>query len=103
MGRTLALIVVSGGLVGLIAITAWLITGRIGPQVTELRLQLPQAVQNVRDYLGQYEWIRNSLDNLPTLNDWLARRSSTVVSQLTRIASTTAGVVTIFIVGILGI
>lgn len=104
MGRTFALIVVSGGLVGLIAITAWLITGRIGPQVTELRLQLPQAVQNVRDYLGQYEWIRNSLDNLPTLNDWLARRSGTVVSQLTGIASTTAGVVvSIFIVGILGI
>ncbi len=104
MGHGVALTLVSLGLVVSIAITAWLVTGRIGTQVAELRLQLPQAVQYVRDYLGQYEWARNALDNLPTLNDWLARRGGTVVSQLTGLASTTAGVVVnILIVGILGI
>jgi predicted PurR-regulated permease PerM len=104
MRHGFALILVSLGLVVLIAITAWLVTGRIGTQVAELRLQLPQAVQNVRGYLGQYEWVRNFLDNLPTLNDWLARRGGTVVSQLTGLASTTAGVaVNILIVGILGL
>jgi predicted PurR-regulated permease PerM len=104
MPRGFALILISVGLVVLIAITAWLVTGRIGTQVAELRLQLPQAVQNVRGYLGQYEWVRNALDNLPTFNDWLARRGGTVVSQLTGLASTTAGVVVnILIVGILGI
>ena len=104
LGHGFALVLVSLGLVVLIAITAWLVTGRIGSQVAELRLQLPQAVQNVRNYLGQYEWVRNALDSLPTFNDWLARRGGTVVSQLTGIASSTAGVVVnIFIVGILGI
>jgi predicted PurR-regulated permease PerM len=104
MGHGVALTLVSLGLVVSIAITAWLVTGRIGTQVAELRLQLPQAVQYVRDYLGQYEWARNALDNLPTLNDWLARRGGTVVSQLTGLASTTVGVVVnILIVGILGI
>lgn len=104
MAHGFALILVSLGLVVLIAITAWLVTGRLGTQVAELRLQLPQALQYVRDYLGQYEWVRNALDNLPTLNDWLARRGGTVVSQLTGLASTTAGVVVnILIVGILGI
>ena len=104
LGHGFALVLVSLGLVVLIAITAWLVTGRIGSQVAELRLQLPQAVQNVRNYLGQYEWVRNALDTLPTFNDWLARRGGTVVSQLTGIASSTAGVVVnIFIVGILGI
>jgi predicted PurR-regulated permease PerM len=104
MRHGFALILVSLALVVLIAITAWLVTGRIGTQVAELRLQLPQAVQNVRGYLGQYEWVRNFLDNLPTLNDWLARRGGTVVSQLTGLASTTAGVaVNILIVGILGL
>ncbi len=104
LGHGLALALVSLALVVLIGITAWLVTGRIGTQVAELRLQLPQAVQYVRDYLGQYEWVRNALDNLPTLNDWLARRGGTVVSQLTGLASTTAGVVVnILIVAILGI
>lgn len=104
VGNGFALILVSLGLVVLIAITAWLVTGRIGTQVAELRLQLPQAVQNVRDYLGQYEWVRNALDSLPTFNDWLARRGGTVVSQLTGLASSTASVaVNILIVGIIGI
>ncbi len=104
MARGFALILVSVGMVVVIALIAWLVTGRIGTQVDELRLQLPQAVQNVRDYLGQYESVRNFLDNLPTLNDWLARRGGTVVSQLTGLASTTAGVVVnILVVAILGI
>ena len=61
MGHGFALILVSLGMVVLIACIAWLVTGRIGTQVAELRLQLPQAVQNVRGYLGQYEWVRNAL------------------------------------------
>ena len=104
MGDGFALVVVTLGLVVLIAATAWLVTGRLGTQVAELQLQLPQAVQNLRNYLGQYEPVRNALDSLPTFNDWLARRGGTVVSQLTGLASTTAGaIVNIFVVGILGI
>jgi predicted PurR-regulated permease PerM len=104
MGHGVALALVSLGLVLFIPLIAWLVTGRLGTQVAELRLQLPQAVQYVRGYLGQYEWVRNALDSLPTFNDWLARRGGTVVSQLTGLASSTAGVVVnIRIVGILGI
>ena len=104
MAHGLALILVSLGLVVLLAITTWLVAGRIGTQVAELRLQLPEAMQNVRDYLGQYEWVRNALDSLPTFNDWLARRGGTVISQLTGLASTTAGVVVnVLIIGVLGI
>ena len=104
MGHGVALALVSLVLVLFIPLIAWLVTGRIGTQVAELRLQLPQAVQYVRGYLGQYEWVRNALDSLPTFNDWLARRGGTVVSQLTGLASSTAGVVVnILIVGILGI
>jgi predicted PurR-regulated permease PerM len=104
MGHGVVLALVSLGLVLFIPLIAWLVTGRIGTQVAELRLQLPQAVQYVRGYLGQYEWVRNALDSLPTFNDWLARRGGTVVSQLTGLASSTAGVVVnILIVGILGI
>jgi predicted PurR-regulated permease PerM len=104
MAHGLALFLVSLGLVLLIAVVAWLVTGRIGTQVVQLRLQLPQAVQTVKDYLGQYEWARSAFDSLPNLNDWLARRGGTIVSQLTGLASTTAGVVVnILIVCILGV
>lgn len=104
MGHGFALILVSLGLVVLIAITAWLVTGRIGTQVAELRLQLPEAVRYVTAYLGQYDWARNALESFLTFNDWLARRGGTVVPQLTGLVSTTAGVVVnILIVGILGI
>ena len=104
LGHGVALVLVSLGLVVLIAITAWLVTGRIGTQVAELRVQLPQAVENVRRYLGQYELVRNALDSMPTFNEWVARRGGAVLSQLTGLASTTVGVVVnILIVGILGI
>lgn len=62
VGHGFALVLVSLGLVMLIAITAWLVTGRLGTQVNELRLQLPQAVQNVRGYLcPQTTWPKESI------------------------------------------
>jgi predicted PurR-regulated permease PerM len=65
---------------------------------------LPQAVQNLKGYIGQYEWGRNAIDSLPNLNDWLAQRGGTVVSQLTGLASSTFGaVINILVVFIIGI
>jgi predicted PurR-regulated permease PerM len=70
----------------------------------QLQLLLPEAVQNVKNYIGQYEWGRNAIDSLPSLNEWIARRGGTVISQLTGLASTTVGVViNILIVFIIGL
>jgi predicted PurR-regulated permease PerM len=65
LSHGLALAIVALALVVFIAATAWLVTGRIAAQLNELRLLLPQAVQNVKNYFGQYEWARNTIDNLP--------------------------------------
>jgi predicted PurR-regulated permease PerM len=43
MGRGVSLVIVALALVALIAAAAWLITGRIGSQISELRQQLPLA------------------------------------------------------------
>ena len=104
MGRGLSLALVSLVLVAFFVVGVWLVTGRIGAQMIELRQQLPVAVENVMQYVGQYEWARNAIDSLPNLNDWLAARSATIISRLTGLASTTLGVVVnIVIVVIIGL
>jgi predicted PurR-regulated permease PerM len=104
IGHGLALAIVALALVVLIAVTAWLVTGRIRTQLNELRVLLPQAAQNVANYLARYEWGRNVIYNLPDPNDWLAKRSGTIISQLGGLASTTLGaivnVIVVFIIGL---
>lgn len=104
ISQGLALAMVSLALVLFIVVTAWLVTGRIGAQMNELRVLLPQAVQNVKDYFGQYEWARNTIDNLPNWNDWIAKRGGTIISQLGGFASTTLGaIINILVVFIIGL
>ena len=104
MGHGLSLAAVVLSLVALAVVGAWLVTGRIGAQMSELRQQLPQAVQNVVRYVGQYEWAQNAIDNLPNLNDWLTARSRTIVSGLTGLASTTLGtLVNAIVIAVIGL
>ena len=104
IGRGLSLAIVALALGILIIVVVWLVTGRIGEQVSELRQQLPVAVENVKHYFGQYEWARNAIEGLPNFNDWLAGRSGTIVSQLTGLASTTLGtIVNVLVVIVIGL
>jgi predicted PurR-regulated permease PerM len=104
MGRGLSLATVALALVTLVVAAAWLVTWRIGAQMSELRQQLPVAAENVVRYVGQYEWARGAIDGLPNLNDWLAERSPTVIARLTGLASTTLGtVVNVVVVLIIGL
>ena len=104
IGHGLALGIVALALVALIAASAWLVTGRIGAQLNELRVLLPQAVQNVTNYLARYEWGRNAIYNLPDWNQWVASRSGTIISKLSGLASSTLGVIiNILVVLIIGL
>jgi predicted PurR-regulated permease PerM len=106
LGRGLSLSLVALALVVLVIVGAWLITGGIGSQMRQLWQQLPLAIENVKQYVSQYDWGRAAIDNLPKLNltDWLAGRSGTIVSRLTGLASTTLGaVVNIVVVIIIGL
>jgi predicted PurR-regulated permease PerM len=104
LGYVISLALVALGLVVLVVAISWLVLDRIIDQMKQLQVLLPQAVQNLKGYIGQYEWGRNAIDSLPNLNDWLAQRGSTVVSQLTGLASSTFGaVINILVVFIIGI
>jgi predicted PurR-regulated permease PerM len=100
----LSLALASLVLVAFIVAASWLVMDRLIDQFKQLQLLLPQAVQNFKGYIGQYEWGRNAIDSLPSFSDWVAQRGGTVVSQLTGLASSTFGaIVNILVVFIIGI
>lgn len=104
LSHGLALAIVAIALLVLMVGSAWLVTGRLATQMQQFRMLLPQAVQNVRDYMGQYEWGRNAIDSLLRLGDVITTRGGTVISQLLGLASTTLGVIiNIVIVFIMGV
>lgn len=103
IGRGPSLAIVTLVIVAIIAAGVWLITGRIGSQLGELWRKLPLAVENLLRYVGQFEWVRQAIDSLPSLGELLARRSSNVISRLTGVASTTLGaVINILVIVITG-
>lgn len=104
LSHGLSLTIVSLGLVGLIAVTVWLVMDPIAAQIGQLRTLLPQAIQNVNAYIGRYPWAQNAVDNLPNPADWVATRGGTIISQFAGLASTTlGGIVNTLIVFIIGV
>ena len=104
IGRGPSLAIVTLALVALAAVGAWLITGRIGSQMGELWRKFPLAVENLLRYVGQFKWVRQAIDSLPSLGELLAGRSGNVISRLTGVASTTLGaVINILVIAVTGL
>ncbi len=91
LGRGLSLSLILLAFFVVFVAGVWLIPGRIGSQVSELRQQLPLAIENVKQYVKQYEWAHSTIENLPSFNEYLAGRGGAIVSRLTGLASTTLG------------
>lgn len=103
-GRWVSLWLAALSPIVLTALAAWLITGHIATQMADLQTQLPEAVQNVKNYFGQYDWARSAIDSLPNLKDWLASSRGTIVTRVTGLASITLGaLVNLFVVIIIGL
>lgn len=101
LGYGLSLALAALGLVAFVVAAAWLVMDRLIDQMNELRLLLPQAVQNLRGFIERYEWGRNAI---PTFNEWIAQRGGAIVSRVTGIASTTFGaIINILVVFIIGV
>src|SRR5262245_9811720 len=100
MGRGLSLALISLAFIALIIAGVWSIPGSIGRQMSQLWQQLPLAIENVKEYVKQYEWARETIENLPKLTDYLAGRSGAIVSHLTGLASTTLGLFINFLIAV---
>lgn len=104
VGRGLALTLVSLMLLALIVTGVWLIGGSVGSQVSELQQQLPRAVESLSQFAGQYDWARSAIESLPSVSEWFAGRSGSIVSRVTGLASTTLGMVfNVVVVVIIGL
>jgi predicted PurR-regulated permease PerM len=93
LGHGLSLALVSLTLLALIVAGVWLIGGSVGSQISELQQQLPQAIESLRRLIAQYDWGQSAIASLPSVREWFANRSGTIVSGVTGLASTTLGVV----------
>lgn len=91
IGRGFSLALVAFAFLVLIAAVVWLVTGRLGSQITQIQQSLPQAVESLRNYVGQHEWAQQAIASLPNFSDWFAARSSTIVSRVTGLASSAVG------------
>lgn len=104
IGRGLSLALVSLVLLAVIAAAGWLIAARIGTQASELQQQIPQAVESVSNYITQYDWARNAVENLPSAAEWFAGNSGNLVTRFTGLASTTfGGLVNVLLVVVVGL
>lgn len=104
IGQSFSIGLVALALVALIVVTAWLMAGRIGTEITEIQRILPQAVESAKQYVGQYDWARDALASMPSLSDWLASRRGSIVSRLSGLASTTVSAflntILVFVLGL---
>lgn len=93
IGHGFSIALVAVALLAVVAVSAWLVTGRLGSQVTDLQQKIPQAVEDLNRYIGQYEWAREAMASLPSVSEWFTNRSATIISRVTGLASTTLSAV----------
>jgi predicted PurR-regulated permease PerM len=101
-GWSLTLVVVA-----LLALTAgfgWLLANRLSSQATELTHKLPESLQQIRDYLMQFEWGQRLVENVPNAGNTLAQAGefSRVTGLISGVANFLVTAVVILFVGIFG-
>jgi predicted PurR-regulated permease PerM len=107
LSDTGAVVTVVAGIVVLFALVILLLGPGVAAQTDQLIEQVPQSLQQLNEWLTQYEWGRQLLAQAPTaddLNDIVFGRDGDVFAQVTGVFSTTLGVLgNAFIVFLVGI
>jgi predicted PurR-regulated permease PerM len=89
-----------GGVVlGLLMVTGamgWFLSNSLAAQFRDLSRQLPQSLEQLRDYLGQYEWGRLLLQDLPE-----PRQIMAWVGEFSRVSGFLQGAADFLVAGVL--
>jgi predicted PurR-regulated permease PerM len=97
--NSLSLVIVLFSLFGIFSIAIWLTAPKITEQVDQLMQTVPESVEQFREKLMEYEWIRTFLEGIPDFED--------IIKLLARVGgffSTTFGfLVSLFIILIVGL
>jgi predicted PurR-regulated permease PerM len=90
-----SVLLVSALLIAALSFSVWLLAPSVADQVKNLRAELPEAAQNVTEYLRNYSWGRLILENMPSGNEVIERvNNSNVLSRVGGYFSTTVGALT---------
>ncbi len=99
-GWSLAIVVVV--LLALAGGAGWLLENRLAAEISELTKKLPQSLETVREYLGQYAWGRLLLERVPQApaSTDMGNAFSRLTGMVSGVARFIEAVVVIFFVGI---
>lgn len=93
-GVALALVVLT--IFGGLTLLFWLRGPSLAAEVEELQTRLPEAVERLKERVGEYELGQRVIDEAPSMGDLLSDRE-TVFSRVTGVVSATFGAITTFV------
>lgn len=93
----LSLLITGLGLIGILVGAGYALAPGISEQSQELSEQLPKSLDNLRQYIGKYEWGHQLLDAIPKLGE-LFNNPMGLVPKVTGVLSSTAAAVMNFLI-----
>ena len=81
-------------LTALVVATVWLLGSQIALQMDELILQLSDAQQRASEWLAGYQWGRNVLQRLPSVDELFSSATWSPLTGLSTLFSSVMGVIT---------
>ncbi|HEX8287579.1 MAG TPA: AI-2E family transporter [Pyrinomonadaceae bacterium] len=90
-----SVLLVSALLLVILSISIWLLAPSVADQVKNLRAELPEAAEDVRNYLQSYNWGRLILEQVPNTGEIIQKiNNSNLLSRVGGYFSTTVGALT---------
>lgn len=83
-----SLLVVIVGLVGIVALSGWLLAPQVTRQVNQLREDLPASVQQARQYLMQFPFAEQIMAQVPQSSEIMSGQAN-MLSRVTGVVSAT--------------
>lgn len=93
-GAALAIVVIT--IFASLVTLFWLRGAAMANDVDELRRQLPEAVERLKQRVGEYELGQRAIDEAPSMKELLSDRD-TIFSRVTGVVSATLGALTTFV------
>lgn len=95
LSEGLSVLLVSSLLIGVLALSIWMLAPSVADQIRNLRVQLPIAVQDVSNFISNYSWGKLILEQLPTTDELIEKvNTSNVLARVGGFFSSTVAVIT---------
>lgn len=103
LSRGVSLTVVILGLLSLLALGGWLMAPGIADQIDEMRRQLPQSLQQLKQRIEEYQWGRQLIEQIPEAQDLIPDNAGSLAGVTGAFSTTFSAVANFFIVLFIGL